>query len=142
VIFDIDEFKNYNDSYGHQSGDKIIQQLGELILKVVRSIDIVCRYGGDEFCVIMPETDQEECLKFIERLRKSIQHHPFRDEFLQMEHQLTVSAGAAIYPQHARTVEKLVYSADMALLNAKNSGKNKVLVFSGEETSLKDALHT
>jgi len=140
VIFDIDEFKIYNDSFGHQSGDQIIRQLGELTLKVVRSIDIVCRYGGDEFCIIMPETDQEECLKFIERLRKSIQHHPFVDEFLQMEHHLTVSAGAAIYPQHARTVEKLIYGADMALLNAKNSGKNKTLVYSGEEASLKNTV--
>jgi diguanylate cyclase (GGDEF)-like protein len=137
VIFDIDEFKIYNDSFGHQSGDQIIKQLGELILKVVRSIDIVCRYGGDEFCVIMPETDQEECLKFIERLRKSIQHYPFVDEFLQMEHRLTVSAGAAIYPQHARTAEKLIYGADMALLNAKNSGKNKTLIYNGEEIPLK-----
>jgi len=140
VIFDIDEFKIYNDSFGHQSGDQIITQLGELILKVVRSIDIVCRYGGDEFCIIMPETDQEECLKFIERLRKSIQHHPFVDEFLQTEHHLTVSAGAAIYPQHARTVEKLIYGADMALLNAKNSGKNKTLIYSGEEVSLKNTV--
>ncbi len=140
VIFDIDEFKIYNDSFGHQSGDQIIRQLGELILKVVRSIDVVCRYGGDEFCIIMPETDQEECLKFIERLRKSIQHHPFVDEFLQMEHHLTVSAGAAIYPQHARTPEKLIYGADMALLNAKNSGKNKTLVYSGEEVSLKNTV--
>jgi len=140
VIFDIDEFKIYNDSFGHQSGDQIIRQLGELILKVVRSIDVVCRYGGDEFCVIMPETDQEECLRFIERLRKSIQHHPYVDEFLQMEHHLTVSAGAAIYPQHARTPEKLIYGADMALLNAKNSGKNKTLVYSGEEVSLKNTV--
>ena len=140
VIFDIDEFKIYNDSFGHQSGDQIIRQLGELILKLVRSIDVVCRYGGDEFCIIMPETDQEECLKFIERLRKSIQHHPFVDEFLQMEHHLTVSAGAAIYPQHARTPEKLIYGADMALLNAKNSGKNKTLVYSGEEVSLKNTV--
>ena len=140
VIFDIDEFKIYNDSFGHQSGDQIIKQLGELILKVVRSIDIVCRYGGDEFCVIMPETDHEECLRFIERLRKSIQHHPFVNEFLQMEHHLTVSAGAAIYPQHARTPEKLIYGADMALLNAKNSGKNKTLIYSGEEASLKNAV--
>jgi len=140
VIFDIDEFKIYNDSFGHQSGDQIIRQLGELILKVVRSIDIVCRYGGDEFCIIMPETDQEECLKFIERLRKSIQHHPFVDEFLQMEHHLTVSAGAAIYPQHARTAEKLVYGADMALLNAKNSGKNRTLIYTGEEIPVKSTV--
>ena len=137
VIFDIDEFKTYNDSFGHQSGDQIIRQLGEEIAKVVRSIDVVCRYGGDEFCIIMPETEQEECLKFIERLRKHIQHHTFVDDFLQLKHHLSLSAGAAIYPQHARTFEKLVYCADMALLKAKSSGRNKVFIHSGEEITLK-----
>jgi len=140
VIFDIDEFKIYNDSFGHQSGDQVIRQSGEMILKVVRSIDVVCRYGGDEFCVIMPETDVEECLKFIERLRKHIQHHTFKDEFLQLKHHLTLSAGAAIYPQHARSSERLIYYADMALLKAKSSGKNKAFMYSGEEVSLKGAV--
>jgi diguanylate cyclase (GGDEF)-like protein len=138
VIFDIDEFKIYNDSFGHQSGDQIISQLGELIVKTVRSIDVVCRYGGDEFCVIMPETDQEECLKFIERLRKHMLHHSFKNEFLQLEHHLTLSAGAAIYPQHARTAERLIYCADMVLLNAKGSGKNKAFMYNGEDVDLKN----
>jgi diguanylate cyclase (GGDEF)-like protein len=140
VIFDIDEFKIYNDSFGHQSGDQIIRQLGELIVKVVRSIDVVCRYGGDEFCVIMPETDQEECLKFIERLRKHILHHSFKNEFLQLEHHLTLSAGAAIYPQHARTSERLIYCADMVLLKAKSSGKNKAFMYNGEDVNLKSTV--
>ncbi len=137
VIFDIDEFKTYNDSFGHQSGDRIIKQLGEEIAKVVRSIDVVCRYGGDEFCIIMPETEQEECLKFIERLRKHIHHHTFVNDFLQLKHHLSLSAGAAIYPQHARTFEKLIYYADMALLKAKSSGRNKAFIHSGEEMALK-----
>jgi diguanylate cyclase (GGDEF)-like protein len=138
VILDIDEFKSYNDSFGHQSGDQIIKQLGEEIIKVVRSIDVVCRYGGDEFCIIMPETDQEECLKFLERLRKHIHQHTFADDFLQLEHHLSLSAGGAIYPQHARTSERLIYCADMALLRAKSSGRNKSFVYSGEEIDLKN----
>jgi len=140
AIFDIDEFKLYNDSFGHQSGDQIIKQLGEQILKGVRSIDVVCRYGGDEFCVIMPETNHEECLMFIQRLGKHIQHHTFRNEFLQLKHRLTLSAGAAIYPQHARTSERLIYCADMALLKAKSSGRNKAFVYNREESSIKGAV--
>lgn len=137
VILDIDEFKSYNDSFGHQSGDQIIRQLGEEVLKVVRSIDVVCRYGGDEFCIIMPETDQDECLKFIERLRKHIQCHTFVNDFLELKHHLSLSAGASIYPQHARTSERLIYCADMALLRAKSSGRDKALIYSGEEIDLK-----
>lgn len=140
AIFDIDEFKLYNDSFGHQSGDQIIKQLSEQILKVVRSIDVVCRYGGDEFCVIMPETNQEECFMFIQRLGKHIQQHTFKNEFLQLKHRLTLSAGAAIYPQHARTSERLIYCADMALLKAKSSGRNKAFVYSREESSVKSAV--
>ena len=67
VIFDIDEFKVYNDTYGHQAGDAVLRQLGKFILSVVRSMDVVSRYGGEEFCVIMPEADDKECLKFMER---------------------------------------------------------------------------
>jgi len=140
VIFDIDEFKTYNDSFGHQSGDQIIKQLGEEIIKVVRSIDVVCRYGGDEFCIIIPETNQEECSKFLERLRRHIQQHIFDNELLQIKHHLTLSAGAAIYPQHARFSEKLIYCADMALLKAKKSGRNKTNMYSGETIGLRDSV--
>ena len=129
VIFDIDDFKVYNDTFGHQAGDQLLKQLGELLIRTVRSIDVVCRYGGEEFCVIMPESDQEECLKFMERLRKHIINFAFRDERLKQEHNITVSLGGAIYPYDARSVDRLIYSADMALLKAKSVGKNRSVMY-------------
>jgi len=129
VIFDIDDFKIYNDTYGHQAGDQVLKQLGELLIRTVRSIDVVSRYGGEEFCVIMPESDQEECLKFTERLRKNIMNFPFKDEQLKQEHNITVSLGGAIYPYDARSVDRLIYCADMALLKAKSTGKNRSVMY-------------
>ncbi|KPL00653.1 MAG: hypothetical protein AMJ91_03915 [candidate division Zixibacteria bacterium SM23_73_3] len=129
VIFDIDDFKIYNDTYGHQAGDQLLKQLGELLTRTVRSIDVVSRYGGEEFCVIMPESDQQECLKFAERLRKNIMNFPFKDEHLKQEHNITVSLGGAIYPYDARSVDRLIYCADMALLKAKSTGKNRSVLY-------------
>ncbi len=129
VIFDIDDFKIYNDTYGHQAGDQLLKQLGELLSRTVRSIDVVSRYGGEEFCVIMPESDQEECLKFAERLRKNIMNFPFKDEYQKQEHNITVSLGGAIYPYDARSVDRLIYCADMALLKAKSTGKNRSVMY-------------
>jgi len=142
VIFDIDDFKIYNDTYGHQAGDQLLKQLGGLLSRTVRSIDVVSRYGGEEFCVIMPESDQEECLKFTERVRKNIMNFPFKsefgphlsqptsgDEYPKQEHNITVSLGGAIYPYDARSVDRLIYCADMALLKAKSTGKNRSVMY-------------
>lgn len=142
VFFDIDDFKIYNDTYGHQAGDQLLKQLGGLLSRTVRSIDVVSRYGGEEFCVIMPESDQGECLKFMERVRKSIMNFPFKsefgshlsqltsgDEYLKQEHNITVSLGGAIYPYDARSVDRLIYCADMALLKAKSTGKNRSVMY-------------
>ena len=133
VMFDIDGFKTYNDSYGHQAGDRVLRQLGGLLLTTTRSIDIASRYGGEEFCIIMPEADSNECLKFMERLRRVIAHHPFKDEYLAFDHHITISVGGAIFPADAKTVDKLIYCADMALLRAKNAGKNKAFLYYEQE---------
>jgi diguanylate cyclase (GGDEF)-like protein len=77
----------------------------------------------------MPESDQEECLKFMERLRKSIMNSAFNDEYRKQEHNITISLGGAIYPYDARSVDRLIYCADMALLKAKSGGKNKSVMY-------------
>jgi diguanylate cyclase (GGDEF)-like protein len=138
VIFDIDDFKVYNDTYGHQAGDCVLKQLGELLSLTVRSIDVVSRYGGEEFCVIMPESDQDECLKFMERLRKAIMNYSFKDENLKHEHNITVSLGGAIYPHDAHTVDRTIYCADMALLKAKSLGRNKSVMYGEEVVAVKE----
>jgi diguanylate cyclase (GGDEF)-like protein len=136
VILDIDDFKTYNDNFGHQAGDQLLKQLGRLLSRTVRSIDVVSRYGGEEFCVIMPESNADECFKFMERLRKSIMSFAFKsevestgEEFQKHEHNITVSLGGAIYPQDAHTVDRLIYCADMALLKAKSANKNRSLMY-------------
>ena len=130
AIFDLDDFKVFNDSYGHQTGDYLLRQLGSLLLDSVRTIDIVCRYGGEEFCVIMPESDQDSCVQFMERLRVKVVDHQFRNRFSDERHTITVSAGGGIFPTDARRGDRLIYCADMALLEAKKAGKNVSRMFS------------
>ncbi len=129
VIFDVDGFKVFNDTYGHLSGDFLLEQLGKLLTKSVRSIDIVSRYGGEEFCIIMPESDAADCMNFMERLRVIILSEDFQDKFSSECHRITVSLGGAIYPNDAQRIDRLVYCADMALLQAKSTGKNKSFMF-------------
>jgi diguanylate cyclase (GGDEF)-like protein len=130
AIFDIDDFKVFNDSYGHQTGDHILRQLGALFLESVRTIDIVCRYGGEEFCVIMPESDENSCRQFMERLRAEVCSHEFRSRFVDKKHKIAISAGGAIFPSDAERADRLIYCADMALLEAKKSGRNACRMFS------------
>ncbi len=132
VIFDIDEFKIINDTHGHQTGDHILKQLGMLIHNSVRSIDIVSRYGGEEFCVIMPETDKASCEQFMERLRLKISEFEFRDRSNRKCLNISVSLGGAIYPTDATRIDRLIYCADMALLESKQSGRNKVCLYNPE----------
>jgi diguanylate cyclase (GGDEF)-like protein len=129
AIFDVDDFKAFNDSCGHQTGDQILRQLGSLLLQSVRSIDIVCRYGGEEFCVIMPESDQSSCVQFMERLRLKVGGHRFRSSFSNGIHTITLSAGGAIFPCDADRCDRLIYCADMALLESKKGGRNKCSMY-------------
>ncbi|MBD3233905.1 MAG: diguanylate cyclase [candidate division Zixibacteria bacterium] len=130
VIFDIDNFKLFNDTYGHQAGDAVLRQLGAFVQKLVRSIDVVCRYGGEEFCVIMQETGANDAIVFVERLREKVESFKFSFDFAEEAPGITVSIGVAIYPLDAQNADKLIYSADMALLQAKSDGKNRYRLYS------------
>jgi len=129
VIFDIDNFKSINDSYGHQAGDDVLKKLAQLVLSSARAIDVVSRYGGEEFCVIMPDTNHDSCGIFIERLRKMIAEHEFLNGQIGNPSFITVSCGAAIYPRDGQTIDRLIYCADMALLEAKSGGRNRSLMW-------------
>jgi diguanylate cyclase (GGDEF)-like protein len=128
VILDIDNFKLFNDNYGHQTGDFVLKRLAEIITRTVRSIDIVSRYGGEEFCIIMPDTNAANCEVFIERLRAEIARFKLESDVLKRDNVITVSVGGAIYPQHASTPDRIIYCADMALLRAKASGRNRAIM--------------
>jgi diguanylate cyclase (GGDEF)-like protein len=127
LLIDIDHFKKVNDTYGHQVGDIVLKKMAERISKEARKVDRVCRYGGEEIALILPETSLDNALKFGLRLNKLIATFPF----IANEHQidLTVSIGVAAYPEHADNDTFLISGADKALYEAKQTGRNRVCVF-------------
>jgi diguanylate cyclase (GGDEF)-like protein len=128
VILDIDNFKLFNDNYGHQTGDFVLKRLAEIITRAIRSIDVVSRYGGEEFCIIMPDTNTANCEVFIERLRSEIAQFKLESDILKKDNVITVSVGGAVYPQHASTPDRIIYCADMALLKAKALGRDRAIM--------------
>lgn len=130
IMFDFDHFKRVNDAYGHQVGDRVLQEMAEILNKTAREIDKLGRYGGEEFIAVLPETDHDDATVFAERVRERVERHPFAVGRAEPLH-LTVSAGTATYPQpgvyNPRT---LVQRADQALYAAKAAGRNRVVRFS------------
>ncbi|MHB1188353.1 diguanylate cyclase [Thiobacillus sp.] len=126
LLLDIDHFKRVNDTYGHLAGDAVIRGLGELLGREARAIDRVCRYGGEEITVILPETDPDAAARFAERLRAAVEAQPF-DVGTGTPLHLTVSIGVASWPAHADTAQALVAAADAAMYAAKQGGRNRVV---------------
>ncbi|MCW8821758.1 MAG: diguanylate cyclase [Sulfurovum sp.] len=129
LMLDIDHFKSVNDTYGHQAGDAILSALSERLKNCVRSIDWVCRYGGEEITVILPETDKLGAEQAAEELRILIEQNPFdigNDQYIN----ITVSIGIATYPLDAQEVPLLISAVDTALYQAKEDGRNRVCAYS------------
>lgn len=135
IIFDVDELKAVNDRHGHLAGDELIARMGDILRKSIRAIDVVARYGGDEFCVIMPEADLDTVEMFMDRLLKKINNTKFNLKNAKETIDCTLSMGAAIFPDHADEVKKLIHTADMALLEAKDAGRNKFIISSPKQIS-------
>jgi diguanylate cyclase (GGDEF)-like protein len=127
LMLDLDDLKKYNDRYGHLAGDDLLQELADLIRRLVRQVDTGARYGGEEFAVILPETDSTQALAVAERLRETVRSHAFAVRGTQQSGRITVSIGVAIYPGDATDAEGLVNAADIALLRAK-AEKDRVCV--------------
>ena len=125
LMIDIDYFKEVNDRYGHQVGDIVLEKLSELITREVRNTDLVCRYGGEEITVIMPETKRQEAERLAERLRASVESHVFVSTS-KGHVSITVSIGVSFCSDDSDTAESLVSSVDTALYRAKNEGRNCV----------------
>jgi diguanylate cyclase (GGDEF)-like protein len=122
MMIDIDDFKGLNDRYGHQEGDRILAMIGKLIDGATRESDICCRYGGEEFAVILPSTDASEAGTLADRLRATLA------KSLPGGRRVTVSIGVASSGENTETSAALVEKADAALYQAKRSGKNRVVV--------------
>ncbi|MEW6049828.1 MAG: GGDEF domain-containing protein [Candidatus Zixiibacteriota bacterium] len=130
IIFDMDDLKGINDRFGHQAGDTVLRRMGQILRTSIRAIDIIARYGGDEFCVIMPEADGATCERFMQRLQIKIAGSRFIVPEADLEMNFTISQGGATFPDHASDTEKLIFMADMALLRAKDMGRNACVLYS------------
>ncbi len=124
ITVDIDDFKIYNDTLGHQAGDKILKDLALLLRNQSRKMDYVCRYGGEEFTIILPHTDKKEAFLIAERIRMDIQKYPFLNEEIFPNKMLTVSLGISTFPENGQLPAELITSSDKSLYQAKNKGKN------------------
>jgi diguanylate cyclase (GGDEF)-like protein len=125
IFMDIDYFKRINDQFGHLIGSKVLVEVGQLLLKSLRSIDIVARYGGDEFVIVLPQTTPNTASLIAERMRKSIEQNTFlKKEGYSLK--LTASFGVASYPESARSKEELIKIADEAMYRVKHQTRNAV----------------
>lgn len=124
MLFDIDHFKKFNDTYGHPIGDAVLKEISKIATGALRNTDILARYGGEEFVVIMPETDKSGALAVAERTRRAIADHVFNFNNLEPLN-VTVSVGVGEMPP-AKTKEDLIKQADDALYRAKETGRNRV----------------
>jgi two-component system cell cycle response regulator len=136
ILFDIDRFKQINDTHGHLAGDEVLCEIASRTLHDVRSFDLVARYGGEEFLVVMPETDLPVALAVAERLRMSIAERPFAVSGAGTAIPVTVSVGIATTLSAADSPTELLRRADEALYAAKNNGRNRVLSWPVSESPI------
>ena len=125
LIIDIDDFKNINDSLGHQKGDTIIAELAKILKDLSHDSDYVCRYGGEEFAILLPRLNKEQAFGIAERAREQIAQHLFLKNKIQPSLTLAVSIGVASFPTDTKAKDELVSKADKAMYTAKFIGKNK-----------------
>ncbi|MDD5449101.1 MAG: GGDEF domain-containing protein [Candidatus Omnitrophica bacterium] len=130
LMVDLDHFKDCNDRFGHLFGDMVLKEVARVLKQNIREIDLIGRYGGEEFSILLPETDKAGAVLAAERLREAVARQNFMiyNESLK----ITISIGVSTFPDNAKTIAELMESADKALYAAKTMGRNKVIQFSGE----------
>lgn len=138
LMVDIDNFKRFNDTLGHQDGDYAIKRVADILRRFSRKTDFVCRYGGEEFSIIMSRTGKNEAQIIAERLRSEVENSFKHDETIPERLRLTISIGLAIFPFDSGDKRELIRKADIALYTAKRLGKNRTSLFS-EAMSKNDA---
>ncbi|MDU9049129.1 MAG: diguanylate cyclase [Candidatus Electrothrix sp. Rat3] len=126
IMIDIDHFNVFNDTYGHDLGDKVLSEIGAFILEHVRDEDIACRYGGEEIILLLPGASLQNTHRRAEQLRAGIEG--LAVEMYDEEHTVTASLGVAIFPEHGASIKEVIRAADCALYEAKNKGRNRVVI--------------
>jgi len=140
LLADLDNFKFYNDVYGHQAGDKVLMEVSRIIEREVDNIGIAARYGGEEFAIILPGYGMDAAMKKAERLRSIVEKVDFQGSEGHHDEKITISIGIATFPYHAKTKSDLIDHADEALYRAKFMSKNKVEMYYSVLDQLKDEL--
>ncbi|HZU90393.1 MAG TPA: PleD family two-component system response regulator [Stellaceae bacterium] len=135
LLFDLDHFRQVNNTYGHAAGDEVLRQLAARVLRVVRDVDLVARLGGDEFVVVMAETPLSEALAIAERLRLAVASEPFTVRASRDAIPLTISIGAAAVAAGHDSSDTLLTGADDCLYRAKNAGRNQTIGYPSEPSS-------
>lgn len=128
LMVDVDHFKKYNDTYGHKEGDRVLKQMGSLLIKTLREVDTLARFGGEEFVVLLPDTDRNGALAVGEKLRRVVESEQFTLTD-QNPIPVTISVGVANYPDDVKDLEDLIDHTDMALYDAKDQGRNRVVAY-------------
>jgi len=131
MMMDMDHFKQVNDTYGHDMGDEVLKRLAEIIVKTLRSADLAARFGGEEFVVLMPETDITNAFDVADRLRRVVENTPFKLINAEGSIQKTISIGITVLNDFGDSAQSLLKRADEALYEAKHTGRNKVIKAGG-----------
>ena len=133
IMMDLDHFKEFNDVYGHETGDRILRHFAKTASRAIREANLAARYGGEEFVVMLPETGAQPCLKVAERIRVAREFGDIAENAEKPPPQLTVSLGIAIYPEHGQGLEEVLQAADKALYESKRAGRNRATLYVPQE---------
>ncbi len=132
-MLDLDHFKRFNDTFGHDAGDSVLRELGQLLREKLRKSDVSCRYGGEEFVLILPDSSLADTQQRVEQIRRLIKELKIRhgDQVLGT---IAVSGGVAGAPEHGSTAAELLCAADNALYAAKLAGRDRVVVYHAKQS--------
>jgi diguanylate cyclase (GGDEF)-like protein len=136
AMLDIDDFKLFNDTEGHLSGDEVLKNIANIAKESTRVIDIMARFGGEEFAIIMPQTEKDEAFFVAERIRKSVREQLFHTWTYFPKERITVTVGVATFPSDGKGMKDLIQNADRALYKGKKDGKDRTLLYSKESPAV------
>ncbi|MFZ2490422.1 MAG: diguanylate cyclase [Thermoanaerobaculia bacterium] len=131
ITIDVDEFKAINDRFGHEAGDQVLADLGELLRSCTRASDLAVRFGGEEFLVVMMDTSEEGAMTFAQRFQSALRGRSYPVEGVPADVRLTVSIGIAVYPDHAESVRRLLKVADESMYESKRQGRDRITIAAG-----------
>lgn len=129
IMMDLDHFKSFNDTYGHEVGDRVLRHFAKTITHAMRETNLAARFGGEEFVVLLPDTGSKECVLVAEHIRHAVERTVVPSGTEKPFPQLTVSLGIAVYPEHGQTLEELLQASDKALYESKRAGRNRFTLY-------------